>query len=161
MSAPVAAADQRPPRFAGDERETLCALWQYHRESLVRKVSGISDDDADRRLVGSETTLRWLVWHLADAERLWVVGRFAGREDDSRPAAGTARDAIAVYEQTWSVVDEVVAGASLDDLARVPVHGDTGPVNLRWIVTHLLEETARHAGHADILRELIDGSTGR
>jgi acyl-CoA synthetase (AMP-forming)/AMP-acid ligase II len=58
-----------------------------------------------------------------------------------------------------ATVDDIVAAASLDDLC--PPFDDDPQVNLRWILTHLLEETARHAGHADILRELIDGDTGR
>jgi hypothetical protein len=55
----------------------------------------------------------------------------------------------------------VIADHDFDDMCANTVHGDTDPLNLRWVVIHLLEETARHAGHADILRELIDGSTGR
>ena len=109
----------------------------------------------------------WLVQHLAHAEQLWFVQRFAGRDLGTLDAVarpdgtvvGTVLGAAAAYRATWKVVDEIVRGASFDDLCA-----DTGtesPVNLRWVVSHLLEETARHAGHADILRELLDGSTGR
>jgi len=72
-----------------------------------------------------------------------------------RPVAG----AIDGYRATWRRVDDIVAAASLDDLCRSV--GDESPVNLRWVLMHLLEETARHAGHADIIRELLDGKTGR
>lgn len=154
-------ADQRPPRFAGGERETLMALWRYHRESFVRKVSGVSDDDASRRLVGSDTTLLWLTNHLAGASRHWVENRFAGRAEPPLAPSPTIAGAVAACEDTWRAIDRTIDGSDLDDLAREAVHGDADPVNLRWIVAHLLEETARHAGHADILRELIDGSTGR
>jgi hypothetical protein len=71
----------------------------------------------------------------------------------------TVTAAVDGYRATWIRVDAVVAAASLDAECRNV--GDEGPVNLRWVLMHLLEETARHAGHADILRELIDGVTGR
>ena len=155
--------DQKPPRSAGDERTVLHALLQYHRESLVRKVTGIDDDSARRRLVGTETTLLWLIKHAAGAETRWVLWSFAGevdnvRDDDVGPD-DTLAAAIGEYQAIWARVDAVVSAASLDDRCRA-VSGDD-VVNLRWIVAHLLEETARHAGHADILRELIDGRTGR
>jgi len=141
----------------------LLALLQYHRDSVVRKVDGVDDEQATRRLVGSETTLLWLVTHLAHAEAIWVRVRFRGEPAsvlaEHAPAAPGLAAAVATYRRTWTVVDEIVRAASLDDL----VADDQGlePVNLRWVLAHLLEETARHAGHADILRELIDGSTGR
>jgi hypothetical protein len=150
--------DQRPPNLAVDERETLRALLQFQRESLVRKVSGLDEEAANRRLVASDTTLLWLVNHLAFAETLWLRHRFAGEELTIEPEP-TLAAAIDVYRATWAGVDAIVAAADLDDLTtRNEVHP---AVNLRWILAHLLEETARHAGHADILRELIDGQTGR
>lgn len=154
-------SDQRPPRLAGDERETLMALWRYHRESFVRKVRGVSDEDATRRFVGSDTTLLWLANHLAYAHLLWVAHRFAGGPEPDAVDAPTLAEAVATCERTWVGTDAIVAAHDLDDLCAVSVHGDDTPVNLRWVVAHLLEETARHAGHADIIRELIDGSTGR
>ena len=155
--------DQKPPRFAGDERETLQALLQYHRDSLVRKVTGIDDGAARRRFVGSDTTLLWLVKHAAGAEARWVLWSFAGQVDGVRDDAVGPDDTLAAavndYRTTWARVDAVVSAASLDD--RCPAVSGSDVVNLRWVLTHLLEETARHAGHADILRELIDGQTGR
>ena len=155
--------DQKPPRLASDERRTLGALWQYHRESLVRKVEGLDEEAVRRRLVGSETSLLWLVKHASGAEARWVLWSFAGAVGEVRPDAlepdDTVESVVADYRATWARVDEVVSGADFDDSCRAPSGGDT--VNLRWIVFHLLEETARHAGHADILRELIDGQTGR
>lgn len=155
--------DLRPPRLVGDERQTLHALLQYQRESLVRKVAGVDDAAARRRLVDSDTTLLWLIKHAAGAEARWVLSSFA-QESDSIPddelrPEDTLEAAIERYRATWTRVDAVVAAAGLDEQCRA-VSGDD-VVNLRWIVMHLLEETARHAGHADILRELIDGSTGR
>ena len=101
---------------------------------------------------------------MARAEQVWVVERFAGyrtdlTDDDVEPE-DTIESAIALYRGTWDAVDRIVdAAPSLDALCRDL--GDDPPVNLRWVLMHLLEETARHAGHADILRELIDGTTGR
>ena len=155
--------DRKPPRLAAGERDTLMALWQYQRESLVRKVEGLDIESASRRLVESDTTLLWLVRHLIRAESLWILGRFAARHADV-PADEQVDDdsvdaAISDYRACWQRVDAVIAAHDFDDLAT----GDdaTPTVNLRWIVMHLLEETARHAGHADILREQIDGQLGR
>ena len=114
--------------------------------------------------MGSDTTLLWLTRHLARAESLWVIRRFAGQQIDLPPESvdtgDTVESAIATYKEIWIRADAVIAVApSLDEVYRDV--GDQTPVNLRWVLMHLLEETARHAGHADILRELIDGETGR
>ena len=155
--------DRKPPRLAGEERTSLLALLQYQRDSLVRKVSGLDDEDARRQFVSSGTTLLWLMKHMAHAELLWMLYRFDGQEielaDDAVFGNDTLDGAIKFYEASWARVDEVVARSELDDIAN-RLNGDT-PVDLRWVLMHLLEETARHAGHADILRELIDGQTGR
>ena len=158
-------ADQKPPRLVADELTTVQELLQYQRESLVRKVTGVTEADARRSPVASGTTLLWLMKHISVAERVWVITRFAGLED-SRPADEVGPDdtmaaAVEFYRQTWSEVDGIVGrAANLDEPSRL-ADAFTPTVNLRWILMHLLEETARHAGHADILRELIDGSTGR
>jgi uncharacterized damage-inducible protein DinB len=157
-------ADQKPPRLAADERETLQGLLQYQRESLVRKISGVRDEDARRSPVASGTSLLWLMKHMARAESLWILHRFAGRAamsgDDAVRPDDTVQTAVATYQSTWQRTDAVVAAApSLSEVCRSV--GDETPVNLRWVLMHLLEETARHAGHADVLRELIDGATGR
>lgn len=158
-------ADQKPPHLVADELTTVCSLLQFQRESFVRKVVGVSDDDARRSPVPSGTNLLWLVKHMSRAEQVWVVGRFCGMEEkvpiDVLGQDDTLDAAVAAYRETWQQVDEIIAGASgLDERARITEAGSPG-VNLRWILMHLLEETARHAGHADILRELLDGSTGR
>jgi hypothetical protein len=159
-----AVPDRKPPKLVGNERETLHALLQYQRASLVRKVDGADEGAARRSLVDSGTTLLWLVKHMARAESLWVLHRFAGLDvtiaDDTVTPEDTVTGAVDTYRATWARVDAVVQAApSLDE----PCHdtSDDGPANLRWVLMHLLEETARHAGHADILRELIDGQTGR
>ncbi|HLN42037.1 MAG TPA: DinB family protein [Acidimicrobiales bacterium] len=156
--------DRKPPRLEGDEGDTLRALLQYQRDSLVRKASGVDEAAARRSLVGSGTTMLWLIKHVARAESLWIQRRFAGEElnlpDDTVHPDDTLAAALEAYRTTWTRTDSIVASASsLDESCRDV--GDEAPVNLRWVLMHLLEETARHAGHADILRELIDGSTGR
>jgi uncharacterized damage-inducible protein DinB len=158
-------ADQQPPHLVGDEMSTVHTLLQFQRDSLVRKVDGVSEEDARRSPVPSGTSLLWLIKHMSRAERIWVMGRFSAMEekvsDDTLWPEDTLATAIAYYRQTWREVDDIVVqAAGLDERARITEHGSPG-VNLRWILMHLLEETARHAGHADILRELLDGSTGR
>jgi Protein of unknown function (DUF664) len=156
--------DQKPPRLAGDERETILALLQYQRDSFVRKVSGVSEEAARWSELASGTTLLWLTKHMASAESLWLLHRFAGEDvviEDNRVGPGdTLLMAIAAYQQTWVLTDAVVAAApSLSEPCRYV--GQDSPVNLRWVLMHLLEETARHAGHVDVLREMVDGKIGR
>lgn len=151
--------DHKPPRLVSGERQTLQALLQFQRESLVRKVEGVGETDARRQLVPSGTTLLWLVQHIAHAETLWIVERFAGEDVAVERPTDTMDAAVGHYRSTWQRVDAIVARSDLDELCRNLGHDSD--VNLRWVLMHLLEETARHAGHADILRELIDGSTGR
>ncbi len=154
--------DHKPPRFAADERHTILSLLQYQRESFVRKVHDVGSQEASISVVASGTSLLWLANHMADAEVTWVLHRFAQRADDgdAGPAAASLGEAVTRYRRVWRAVDAVVGGASSLE-ARCAPFDDLPEVNLRWILAHLLEETARHAGHADILRELLDGQTGR
>jgi uncharacterized damage-inducible protein DinB len=155
--------DRKPPQLAAGERETLLALLQYQRESLVRKLAGAPEPAAREPAVASGTTLLWLVKHMSRAEILWLAVRFAGQgdavPDDAVQPGDTIPDVISGYRAAWARADSLVQAAALGEPCRQPP-GET-PVNLRWVLMHLLEETARHAGHADILRELIDNSTGR
>jgi hypothetical protein len=150
--------DQKPPRLSTDERDTLLTMLQFQRDSLVRKVTGVPTGSADASPVDSGTTLLWLVRHLTEAELMWIEGRFAGSDlpPELAAVADTLDAAVEAYRDTWARVDAIVATSDLEDTCR---RGE--PANLRWVLTHLLAETARHAGHADILRELIDGQTGR
>lgn len=141
----------------------LNAFLDWLRASVARKVEGLSEADARKRLVPSETTLLGLVKHLAYVERWWFQYNFAGLdvyllEDDFVLEPDETIDRILdFYRAECAKSREVVAGASPDDHAGRAERRDT---TLRWITIHMIEETARHAGHADILREQIDGSRG-
>jgi uncharacterized damage-inducible protein DinB len=156
-------ADRKPPRPQAGERETLLALLQYQRDSVVRKVDGVSDEQARHRFVDRDTTLLWLVKHLTRAEHIWLVHRFDGVDeilDDTVQPDDTLAGVVDGYRSMWDRVGAIIdAAPTLDQPCRIT--GGEPPVDLRWILMHLLEETARHAGHADILRELLDGQTGR
>ena len=153
--------DLKPPRFASDERATLLSLLDFQRDSFARKVSGVTEKEAAVSPVPSGTSLLWLANHMGDAEMNWVLRRFLHRPEDwsEEGHASTLAEAVTRYRGVCSQVDEVLAReTNLDGLC--PDDGGSS-VNLRWILAHLLEETARHAGHADIIREMIDGTVGR
>ncbi len=152
-------SDLKPPRLNASEREVLVALLQYQRDSVIRKVHGL-EERATWSPVQSGTNALWLLHHLATAERSWILERFDAQASPSDEGAPSNLDgAVERYRATSRAVDQVIAAHDLNELCR----GDVGepPVNLRWIVAHLLEETARHAGHLDIICELIDGRAGR
>lgn len=156
-----------------DERTTLEAFLDHYRQVIVAKVSGVSEEDARRRLVSSETTLGGIVKHLRWVELSWFQRRMAARPDADLPAmpwtdedpdadfrmepSETVEQLIADYQAECGASRAVAARYELDDSQP---HPRLGRVSLRWIYVHMIEETARHAGHADILREQIDGSTG-
>jgi uncharacterized damage-inducible protein DinB len=155
---------------AGTEREVLEAFLDFHRGVLVRKVSGISENEARFRRVPSSTTLAGLLKHMIGVERGWfqrVLGgqpaeRFGanvGGGDDSWQLAEdeTVESLVDEYQSTCEQSRQTAARFALDD--AVPQRR-LGQVSLRWIYVHMIEETARHVGHADILREQTDGATG-
>ena len=162
-------------RFAGraDERSMLIGFLDWFRDVAVNKVRGLSDDDARRVVTPSGLGMLGVIQHLGWAERLWFPWRFAGEEipgieavgGDNSPTFVLAADAtvesvVAGYEASCDRSRAVVdAAPSLDDLAARD-HPIYGVVSLRWILVHLIEETARHAGHLDIMREQLDGRTG-
>lgn len=152
--------DRRPSATSDDERSTALDLLRFQRASLLRKLDGLSDADAARALVPSGTSLLWLANHIADAHHIWLLHRFAGQRRPLAPHADTIDAATARAIDVFEAADAVVLANDPDAVAAEGAHG-AAPANLRWVLGHLLEETARHAGHADILRELLDGSTGR
>ncbi len=149
----------------GDDRTTLVALLRYQRESFVRKLGGLSADEVRWSPVPSGTSLLWLLRHVGRAEAIWVLHRFAGDDvepdllDDQLRVDDTVEGLLARNEQIWKRVDATVAAGDLDAICSR--EDDQANPDLRWVLAHLVEEVARHAGHADILRELLDGATGR
>lgn len=131
----------------------------------MRKVDGVTDEQARWSPVPSGTSLLWLLKHVGKAEAIWVLARFAGHEvdDDLLVDALQPDDDVATItartRRIWTLVDDVVATNDLD--ATCAGEDDEPNPDLRWVLAHLIEDVARHAGHADILRELLDGSTGR
>jgi hypothetical protein len=149
------------------EREVLATFLDRYRDIVVGKVAGVSDVDARRPLVPSGTSIGGLVKHLRWVETGWFHGVLAGSGDNRRthPRESEFRMAetetlaglVADYQAACRRSREIAAALPLDH--QVP-HRLLGQVSARWIHVHLIEETARHAGHLDILREQLDGATG-
>jgi uncharacterized damage-inducible protein DinB len=160
--------DQRPPAVDTGEKATLVAFLGYLREAVIAKVLDVPDAEARRAAVESGTSLLWLVKHLTMAEHRWFVWYWTGAEswpaDDAEVvrADDTAESLVAAYRAKTAETDAIVeACADLTETGpRVLTEGVTPP-SMRWVLVHMIEETARHAGHADILREKIDGAVGR
>lgn len=154
------------PPLATSEREMLNAWLDYHRATLLQKISGVSEEDARRQAVAPSTlSLLSLVKHLAYVERWWFVVVFDGQDDRDFPEddfqlepEDTIQSIVDLYRAEIEKSRRIVAKADFDDLSRLP---DRPGVSLRWVVSHMIEETARHNGHADLLREAIDGVTGQ
>ncbi|MFC4856250.1 DinB family protein [Actinophytocola glycyrrhizae] len=158
-----------PPRVA-PEREQLGGFLDYLRGTVVMKAAGLTDEQARRALVPSElTTVAGLLAHLTYVEQYWFGVLFDGRPDewndrfeldpDAEFSAGMVTplpELIENYERECAGSRAVAAKLDLD--ATATHKGE--PVNLRWVLIHMIEETGRHAGHLDLLRELLDGSTG-
>jgi uncharacterized damage-inducible protein DinB len=155
------------PRNDAGELDTARAFLSFARSCVLKKVEGLDEEQLRRRFVVSDTTLLGLVQHLADGERYWFGHTLAG---DPRyadvdfsmvvPAERSAADVIADYRAAIAESDALIeAAGDLDVRTAEPV--DDQPLSLRWVLAHVTGETARHAGHADILRELLDGVTGR
>jgi uncharacterized damage-inducible protein DinB len=153
-----------------DERETLIAFLDYNRETVLTKLDGLPREALLQRVASSRTTLLGIVKHLIHVEERWFVAAIGGapmraRNPDDRDAEWlvdedeTAADLATRYRVMWARSNEIARAASLDEHRRRADRPGTD-LTVRWILVHMLEETARHAGHADILRELIDGRTG-
>jgi ribosomal protein S18 acetylase RimI-like enzyme/uncharacterized damage-inducible protein DinB len=159
------ASERRPPKVTAGERETLIAFISYLRECLVAKVDGLSEVDARRPMVGTGTSLLGLAKHVASAEHAWIAYSFGGGPADDIPdenliAADTIASVSALARAVGEQTSEIVSAC--DDLGRLAaVAYGSQRRTLRWILVHLVEEIGRHAGHADILREQIDGTVGR
>ncbi|MFB6816719.1 DinB family protein [Streptomyces sp. NPDC056347] len=160
-----------PP--ARDERTQLATFLDYVRDTARVKCEGVSPDDARRApLPGSPLmTVAGLINHLSWVEYHWFEVMFLGGEDEGpwteedpdremRIALDMPLDdVLALYAERTARYRELVASHDLDTLAVRP-RGDGRHPDLRWIVLHLIEETARHNGHLDLIREIVDGTTG-
>jgi uncharacterized damage-inducible protein DinB len=154
--------------FGEDERSVLLGYLSYHRTVLARKAEGVSDEQARRAASPPSTlTLLGLIRHMTDVERWWfrrnrfaedVPPLFDEEEEWDLPADATIADALAAYWAEIAAVDERLATTSLDH--RNEGEPDPGTHTLRRTIVHMIEEYARHCGHADLLREAIDGTTG-
>jgi len=161
-----------PPEVAG-ERKALQGWLDYHRATLLFKCQGLTPEQLVKRSVPPSTlSLLGLVRHMAEVERSWFRTRFAGQRDlpylycsnefpdgdfDLSDSAAAEAD-MRAYQSECELADAAAQGRSLDDTFISPRDGT--PMDLRWIYLHMIEEYARHNGHADILREQIDGVTG-
>jgi uncharacterized damage-inducible protein DinB len=164
----VTRADQ--PR-TGDERTGLQGWLDWHRSTLLWKCQGLDAEQLCRRAVDpSPLSLLGLIRHMTEVERSWFRRGFRGEsvgyayatEEDhdadfnAATPGGAQRDYQALKEE-WKLADAAAVGAGLDETREHPRHGAT---SLRWIYVHVIEEYARHNGHADLLRERIDGVIG-
>jgi hypothetical protein len=152
------------------EREMLEGFLDAYRAVVIGKLRGLSEDEVRKRLVPSRTTLIGLVKHAAAVERNWfqhclarqpreqIPGNSVGDEASWQIGSDeTAADVIAEYAIACDQSRQIAARFALDD--TVP-HPRLGRVSLRYIYVHMIRELSRHSGHADILREQIDGTTG-
>lgn len=164
-------------RLPGTEREVLEKFLDFYRTVLARKAEGLSAEQLRRTTSASDLTLAGLVKHMALVEDSWFTIRFA-----DQPVPDPWGDAERDHDQDWemtSALDDspqdlldlfdtacdrsravVAATSSLDAEMPPEQAGSRGATNLRWIMVHMIEEYARHTGHADYLRESIDGQTG-
>ncbi|MFB8282269.1 DinB family protein [Nocardia colli] len=161
-----------PPQVAG-EYETLVGFLEFQRDTLDWKCSGLSAEQLRRQAVPpSALSLLGLIRHLTDVERTWFARVFEG--DQAPPLYWGANsvddidfvvehadvdESIRLWRNECARSRDIVAGCR--ELDKVGVRYPTGEsYTLRWILTHMIEEYARHNGHADLLREIIDGQTG-
>ena len=171
---PWPAPQRVDPPFTGDERTLLVAWLDYHRATLLTKCSGLRAEQLVLRSCPPSTlSLLGLVRHLADAERDWFRRNLDAKDrgqvprlhsdasdpdgDFDRTDPARAAEDLATYLAETQASDGIAARYRLDDTGTMR---DGNPVSLRWIYQHLIEEYARHNGHADLLRQAIDGAVG-
>lgn len=165
--ATVETVEQVP--HAGSEQESLVASLRRQRAVVRWKLEGLDDEQLRRAVVPSGTTLLGLVKHLASVEAGWFCASF-GRpaeevetsEEDPEAdwrveASETTADVLGYHDRACAAADAVVAELPLEATGRSSRDEE---VTMRWVLVHMIEENARHAGHADVLRELLDGRTG-
>ncbi|MFD2082750.1 Protein of unknown function [Actinopolymorpha cephalotaxi] len=159
--------------FTGVEKESLHASLDRHRDAVLWKLDGLGDEQLRTPMVPSGSTMLGLVKHLASIEFGWFCETF-GRPSEWIPwdpedwdadariePYETTAGVLAYYARARAAADAVIGDMDIEDVRPTPQGLGSGQlVTLRWLLIHVLEDTARHAGHLDILRELIDGRTG-
>lgn len=170
------------PAVRADERRTLEEFLDYFRAVFVRKAEGLSEEQVRITLPPSPLDLLGLVRHMALVEQWWFTNALEGVDEQPRWAdnlaaaddeqewrhtpADTMADALqALHAEIARARANVATHDSLDDVTAIPVGPPDnpdrfGPRSLRWLLVHMIEEYARHCGHADLLREAADGATG-
>jgi uncharacterized damage-inducible protein DinB len=153
----------------GTEKEMLQVSLDRHRDVVVWKIEGLDDEQVRRQLVPSGTSMLGVVKHLAAVEYGWFGLQFEREheplpfdEDDEdadfRVGAGeTTEEVLAFYERARTFADKTIDELDVDATGAGWADRE---LSLRWVLIHMIEETARHAGHMDILRELVDGTAG-
>jgi uncharacterized damage-inducible protein DinB len=164
----VAETQRQPvPENDAGELDTAVAFLAFARQCVIKKTDGLSDEQLHRVLVPSGTSLLGLVQHLAVSERFWFGHYLLGSFNDT---AWDFSMTIPAGRSTRQIMDDYVAAiresdkgieAVADPSALAVGSFDSERRTLRWVLAHMTGETARHAGHGDILREQIDGTTGR
>ncbi|MFB7503462.1 DinB family protein [Streptomyces broussonetiae] len=166
--------ERREPAQTAGERAMLEGWLDYHRRTLAWKCEGLTDEQLRTASVPpSELSLMGLVRHMAEVERSWFRKVLVGEDPgpiyctDEDPdgefhltEADTWDEAYAAWQAEIGIARQNAAGLGLDDMSRGKSRFTSTPFNLRWIYTHMIEEYARHNGHADLIRERIDGSAG-
>jgi uncharacterized damage-inducible protein DinB len=164
----MAQTQRRPvPRTDSGELDTALAFLNFNRESVLKKTDGLDEEQLRRVLVPTGTNLLGLVKHLAAAERYWFGLYLTGSTPPAGstlgmrvPRATTAEAVISDYRAAIAASNTaIIAAGDPQTLLARRVSGQR--LTLRWLLAHMTSETARHAGHADIIREQIDGATGR
>ena len=163
-------SERKRPIEDGDERETLTEMLDFLRATVVMKVEGLTDERAFATAIPPSTlTLAGLVKHLSATERFWFSIDFAGLDvpwpyPDEDPhgnfrleAGDTLAAIVEEYERECERSRDAIVGADLGAMAK----GEGMTFNLRYALAHMIEETARHCGHLDLLREVTDGRTGQ
>lgn len=157
----------RPAESTPADEMSMARAWLTHlRESAIFKLEALDDDQLRWTPTATANSLGAIVVHLGYAERLWLRAVFDGETMDMSwrqhmfvlPQGWSVDDVVRFYRSETAAADAVLDRADSFDLRSA---AEMRPTGLRWIVDHLLEETARHVGHMDITRELLDGSTGR
>jgi uncharacterized damage-inducible protein DinB len=150
------------PQPSTDERELLLRWLAFLRGSVLRNIEGLSDDQARWTPAGTLIPLIGIVNHLTHVEWRWIDGTMRGQEvsrseEEFRPDEElTVTTAVTAYTERARATEAAVR--AMPSLTEPAHEGDD--TDLRWVLLHLINETARHAGHADAVRELLDGTTG-